>query len=80
MHCIDTARCSVDAIDFDPVMGAVSNRRELVDLPSNIGGRDGITSDEEGYLSVAMCDGWTVRRFRTQRGAEPNHAASPAAT
>ena len=63
MYFIDTAKCSIDAMDFDTATGAVSNRRELVNLPSSIGGGDGMTVDEEGYLWVAMWDGWAVRRF-----------------
>jgi sugar lactone lactonase YvrE len=63
MYFIDTAKCTVDAMDYVSETGAVSNRRKLVDLPARDGGGDGMTVDAEGFLWVAMWDGWAVRRF-----------------
>lgn len=54
---------SVDAYDFDPESGAMSNRRCFVSIPSDIGVPDGLTVDAEDYLWVAVWGGWAVHRY-----------------
>jgi sugar lactone lactonase YvrE len=63
MYYIDTAANRLDAFDFDAVSGAVSNRRCLAPLPPEEGGGDGLAVDTDGYVWVALWNGWTLRRY-----------------
>ncbi len=54
---------SVDAYDFDPHTGALSNRRLFVSLPPTVGVPDGLTVDDEDHLWVAVWGGWAVHRY-----------------
>jgi sugar lactone lactonase YvrE len=62
LYYIDTPRGTVDAWDYDPSTGDVTNRRVLfqVDGP---GLPDGMVADEEGGLWIAMWEGSCVRRY-----------------
>lgn len=60
---IDSATGRIDAFDFDVADGALANRAPLVELSSGDGTPDGLTIDCEGYLWVALWDGWQVRRY-----------------
>ncbi len=63
MYYIDTATQAVDAFDYEPGTGAVSRRRHLVEIPPEVGMPDGMCVDAEGYLWVALWEGWSVRRY-----------------
>ena len=63
MYYIDTPTRHVDAFDFDPVEGEISNRRHVIEIPKDMGYPDGMTIDAEGKLWVAMCHGGTVLRI-----------------
>lgn len=60
---VDTATGRIDEFDFDLTRGAISNRRPVVEIPSDDGSPDGLTIDVDGYLWVALWDGWQVRRY-----------------
>ena len=60
---IDSALHRIDVFHFDLSTGIVSNRATVVDVPSEQGDPDGLTIDSEGYLWVALWDGWQVRRY-----------------
>ncbi len=53
----------VDAYDFDPLTGALSNRRPFISIPSDVGAPDGLTVDDEDHVWVAVWGGWAVHRY-----------------
>lgn len=63
MYYVDTPTETVDAFDFEPTAGAISQRRRFVDLHEVPGRPDGLTVDADGGVWVAMARGWAVRRF-----------------
>lgn len=63
MYYADTPTHTVDAFDFDPPTGQISNRRPFITISPEHGGPDGLTVDSEGYLWVALWGGWSVRRY-----------------
>jgi sugar lactone lactonase YvrE len=63
MYYVDSLTRRVDALDFEPVSGAISGRRTFVEFGAGEGNPDGLTVDSAGYVWVAMWDGWAVRRF-----------------
>ena len=64
MYYVDTPTGGVDAFDFDLDEGAISNRRRVIDVEHADGVPDGLVVDEDGYLWLALWDGWAVRRYR----------------
>jgi sugar lactone lactonase YvrE len=69
MYYIDSRAFSVDAFDFDSRSGDISNRRRVVEVPSDptspTGSTvpDGMTLDAEGFLWVAVYGASEVRRY-----------------
>ena len=63
MYYIDTPTGSVDRFDFDLKPGAISGRRPAVVIPPSAGWPDGMALDAEGYLWVALWEGWAVQRY-----------------
>ncbi|MGP3956885.1 SMP-30/gluconolactonase/LRE family protein [Nonomuraea sp. 3N208] len=57
----DSPTGGVDAFDHDAETGALGNRRRLVDIDR--GRPDGLSVDAEGFLWVALWEGWAVQRF-----------------
>ena len=60
---IDSATGRIDVFDFDLAQGTIANRAAVVEIPAGEGSPDGLTIDREGYLWVALWDGWQVRRY-----------------
>lgn len=63
MYYIDTLERSIDAFDFAPDTGGLSNRRRLVSLAPDDGYPDGMTVDRDGFLWVALYQGGAIRRY-----------------
>jgi sugar lactone lactonase YvrE len=63
MYYIDTPTGGVDAFDYDPDTGSISDRRRVVTIPEGNGTPDGMTLDDEGCLWVALWGGWGVHRY-----------------
>jgi sugar lactone lactonase YvrE len=63
MYYVDTPTQGIDAFDFDPETGAITDRRRLVQIDPEAGSPDGLIVDAEGCIWVALWDGWAVRRY-----------------
>lgn len=63
LYYIDSEADGVDAFDFEPGLGVVSNRRRLLDLDRELGEGDGMTVDSAGNLWIACLGGSCVRCF-----------------
>jgi sugar lactone lactonase YvrE len=63
MYYADTPTLGVDAFDFDPASGAISNRRRIVTIEEGAGQPDGLAVDEAGCVWIALWEGWAVRRY-----------------
>ncbi len=58
MYYVDSPTQKVDAFDFDPAQGQISNRRTVVTLTE--GYPDGMCADADGNLWIAIWGGWCV--------------------
>lgn len=63
MYYIDSPTYRVDAFDFDCDTGAISARRPFVALEDGAGIPDGLATDDEGGVWVALWGGAAVRRY-----------------
>jgi sugar lactone lactonase YvrE len=63
MYFIDSLTSRVDSFDFDLASGAISNRQPFVTFSDPGVIPDGMTTDEDGGLWVALFGGSAVRRF-----------------
>jgi sugar lactone lactonase YvrE len=63
MYFIDSQTSRVDTFDFDLATGAISNRQPFVTFSDPGVIPDGMTTDEDGGIWVALCGGSAVRRF-----------------
>ena len=59
----DTLDKTVFTFDYDHDSGKISNRKVFATTTDLGCGPDGGTMDEEGYLWIALWDGWRVARF-----------------
>lgn len=65
---IDTPTRKVRAFDYDLETGAIANAREAVHVPESFGWPDGMTSDMQGNLWVAMWGGAQVTKWDPATG------------
>ncbi|MCA1900345.1 MAG: SMP-30/gluconolactonase/LRE family protein [Chloroflexi bacterium] len=65
---IDTPTRKVQAFDYDLATGQVANPRAAIQIPASLGWADGMTSDAEGNLWIAMWGGAQVTRWNPQTG------------
>ena len=65
---IDTPTRKVKAFDYDLSTGQIANPRVAIRVPKRYGWPDGMTSDAEGYLWIAMWGGAQVTRWNPQNG------------
>ena len=63
LYTADSWSHRIYAHDFDGADGSIANRRVFAELPPHAGVPDGATVDTDGYLWVAVFDGWRVMRF-----------------
>ena len=65
---IDTPTRQVQAFDYDLDSGAVANPRIAVTIPASLGWPDGMTSDSQGNLWIAMWGGAQVTKWNPHTG------------
>jgi sugar lactone lactonase YvrE len=63
MYFVDSVTQTIDAFEFDPDQGRISNRRPFARVPPDAGLPDGLTVDTDGGIWVAVWGGWAVRRY-----------------
>lgn len=77
MYFNDTVRGRVNAFDFDPTTGALSNPREWLRFARGDGLPDGMTTDAAGRLWIAHWGGACVSCHDPASGAELGRIALP---
>jgi sugar lactone lactonase YvrE len=65
---IDTPTREVKAFDYDLDTGAIANQRVAVTIPESLGWPDGMTSDTQGNLWIAMWGGAQVTKWNPNTG------------
>ena len=78
MYFIDSMTSRVDSFDFDLTSGEISNRKPFVHFGDTGVIPDGMTTDEEGGIWVALFGGSAVRRFDAE--GKLTHTVSVPAT
>lgn len=68
MYYQDTPTLCVSQFDFDEEKGEISNRKEIIRIPDELGTPDGNTIDEEGMLWVANWGAACVTRWNPATG------------
>ena len=65
---IDTPTRIVRAFDYDLETGAIANSRKVIYVPESLGWPDGMTSDTEGNLWIAMWGGAKMTKWNPNTG------------
>lgn len=65
---IDTPTRAVKAFDYDVLTGEIANVRVAISIPDSLGWPDGMTSDMEGNVWIAMWGGAQVTRWNPKTG------------
>lgn len=78
MYFIDTPTRQVMAYDYDLASGDIANPRAVVSVPAEMGWPDGMTSDSNGYLWVALWGGAALSVWNPTNGALVEKIAIPA--
>jgi sugar lactone lactonase YvrE len=68
LYYIDTPSREVKAFDYDLETGVIANMRVAVRLPESLGWPDGMTSDTQGNLWIAMWGGAQVTKWNPNTG------------
>ena len=68
MYLVDSPTKKVFAFDYDLTTGNISNRRVAVTIPDTEGYPDGMTTDAEGTIWVALWAGFKVTRWNPKTG------------
>lgn len=78
MYYIDSPTCRVDAFDFDPDTGGISNQRTAISIPQELGWPDGMAIDEDENVWVAMFAGSAVTHWDPRTGKQLGAIEVPA--
>ncbi len=63
MYYIDSTPRRVDRFAYDVTTGAIAERATVIAIREGGGWPDGMTVDADGFLWVALWDGWGVERY-----------------
>ena len=63
MYLADSGTSRIDAFEFDPIDGALGDRRTIVHVAEHGMVPDGLAVDDQGCIWVALWDGAAVRRY-----------------
>ena len=75
---IDTPTREVKAFDYDLDSGAIANPRIAVTVPASLGWPDGMTSDTQGNLWIAMWGGAQITKWNPHTGQLLEQISVPA--
>ncbi len=64
LYYVDTPTLGVDAFDFQPDSGELSNRRRIVTIEAESGRPDGLCVDIDGGIWVCLIFGGAIHRYR----------------
>ena len=78
LYHIDTPTRKVRAFDYDLETGAISGARDALSVPKALGWPDGMTSDMQGNLWIAMWGGAQVTKWDPRSGNLLERIAVPA--
>ncbi|NOU75071.1 SMP-30/gluconolactonase/LRE family protein [Paenibacillus sp. LMG 31458] len=79
MYYIDSMTKQVNAFDYELETGEISNPRVVVQIPEGQGIPDGMTTDTEGMLWIALWGGYKVSRWNPMNGSLLDEIKVPAA-
>jgi len=65
---IDTPTRNVQAFDYDLATGQIANPRPVIHVPDTLGWADGMTSDTDGNLWIALWGGAQVTKWNPRTG------------
>ena len=65
---IDTPTHEVKAFDYDPATGQIANPRVAIHIPESLGWPDGMTSDTDGNLWIALWGGAQITKWNPSTG------------
>ncbi len=77
-HYIDTPTRQVTAFDYDFATGQIANPRAAIRIPDGMGWPDGMTSDTDGNLWIAMWGGAQVTKWDPRTGQLLEQISVPA--
>jgi sugar lactone lactonase YvrE len=66
LYFIDSLAHTIYRYDFDLDSGIITNRINFITIPNEEGLPDGMTIDADGFLWVALWDGWSVNRYNPE--------------
>jgi sugar lactone lactonase YvrE len=68
LYYIDTPTREVTAFDYDLETGSLANPRTVISIPEDFGWPDGMTSDTQGNLWIALWGGAQVTKWNPNTG------------
>ncbi|MHA7965252.1 SMP-30/gluconolactonase/LRE family protein [Paenibacillus sp. CAU 1782] len=77
MYYIDTPTQRIDVFHYDSATGKISERRPLVEVPSELGFPDGMTVDAEGKIWLAHWGGSCITRWDPATGQQLDKVELP---
>lgn len=77
LYYIDSPTRKVVAYKYDVINGNISEMRVVINIPKENGYPDGMTTDTEGMLWIALWDGWKVIRYNPHTGKQVQEVVLP---